>query len=85
MTSLAQFSKRVHLAELAGKYIEETKAWKAAEQKRKWGKAVRRQSVKERFTDLLFPRTIGWKGQRPGKTKKGKPQEENPVRRPSKE
>jgi hypothetical protein len=95
VTLLAQLSKRVHLAELAGRYNEEKhaleaaekQALKAAERKRKRGKELRQQSLKDRYTDLLFPETIGQRAkptskpkERKGKTKerRGKPQEDNP-------
>jgi len=58
---VARLSKRVYLAELIGKYIEETAARKA-ELKTKRMKNLRRLSVNDRFTDLLFPETIKCKG-----------------------
>ena len=58
---VARVSKRVYLAELIGKYIEETAARKA-ELKKKRMKNLRRLSVNDRFTDLLFPETIKCKG-----------------------
>jgi hypothetical protein len=88
VTLLARLSKRVHLAELAGRYNEEKhaleaaekQALKAAERKRKRGKELRQQSLKDRYTDLLFPETIGQRAKRTSKPKerRGKPQEDNP-------
>jgi hypothetical protein len=76
--SLARLSKRVYLAELIGKYIEETEARKA-EPRKKRRKMLRRLSVNDRFTDVLFPETAEWKGEQPSK-KKGKQhkREKNP-------
>ena len=73
---LNQISKRVYLAELIGMYIEETQARKA-EPQRKRRKTARRQSVKDRFTDLLFPQTIEWKNMRLSETEQGKQNEES--------
>ena len=53
-----QVSRRVHLVELIAKYTEEIEAEKAALKKRQ------RPSVKERFTDLLFPHTIKYKSKK---------------------
>jgi hypothetical protein len=61
-----QVSKRVHLAELRAKYEEEIEAEKAIPKKRGTP------SVKQRFTDLLFPHTIKYKRKKAGKGKKGK-------------
>jgi hypothetical protein len=79
-TSLNQISKRVYLAELIGMYIEETQARKPRPQ-RKRRKTARRQSVKDRFTDLLFPQTIEWKNMRLSKTEHGRQNEENPRKK----
>jgi hypothetical protein len=64
-----QVLKRIHLAELAAKYTEETEAEAAAP------KQPRRPSVKQRYVDLFFPHTINCrsKNARKGKnTRKGK-------------
>jgi len=53
-----QVSRRGHLVELTAKYMEEIEAEKAALKKRY------RPSVKERFTDLLFPHTIKYKSKK---------------------
>jgi hypothetical protein len=58
---VVQVLKRVHLVELAARYTEETDAPKKKGQP----------SVKERFTDLLFPETIQYKSKRASKRKKG--------------
>jgi hypothetical protein len=55
-----RISKRVALAELIGRYIEERDARRAMTktQRKMLGP---RSSVKDRFTDLLFPETIQYK------------------------
>lgn len=57
MEIVSRVKKRVHLAELAGKYMEEAAARKA-EPKKSGEKTLHRLSVKDRYTDLLFPETI---------------------------
>ncbi len=52
--------------ELTAKYIEEIEAENAEPKKR------RRPSVKQRFTDLLFPHTIKCKSKKAKKGKKGR-------------
>lgn len=42
--------------------------------KKRWKKQLPRSSLKDRFTDLLFPETIKYKGEQLGKKEKG-PQE----------
>lgn len=59
-----QVSKRVHLVELTAKYMAEIEAEKATPKKRG------RPSVKERFTDLLFPHTIKYKGKKARKRRR---------------
>jgi hypothetical protein len=54
----ARISKRVALAELIGRYIEERDAKKVAPKKRQ-----KTQSLKNRFIDRLFPETIKYKSQ----------------------
>ncbi len=71
MKIVTSVSKRVYLAELIGKYIEETAARKA-EPKKKLMKNLRPLSVKNRFTDLLFSETIKCKGEQSSKKEKGK-------------
>jgi hypothetical protein len=68
MKILACVLKRVYLAELAGKYMEETAARKA-EPKTRRKKNLRALSVKNRYTDLLFPETITCKGKQQSKEK----------------
>jgi hypothetical protein len=55
-----RISKRMALAELIGRYIEERDARRAMTktQQKMLGP---RSSVKDRFTDLLFPETIQYK------------------------
>jgi hypothetical protein len=59
--SRTELSKRVFLAEFIAKYIEETEA-RGAQCRKKRREMSRRLSVNDRFTDVLFPETIGWKG-----------------------
>ena len=58
-----RISKRVALAELIGKYIEERDARRAVPKKR-LKKQLPRSSPKDRFIDLLFPETIKYKGEK---------------------
>ncbi|KAH9204065.1 hypothetical protein DL95DRAFT_529407 [Leptodontidium sp. 2 PMI_412] len=75
-----QILRRVHLAELAAKYMEEVEAEadKAeAEADKAAPKEGRQPTVKERFVNLLFPHTVKYtsknteKGKKSGKGKKG--------------
>jgi hypothetical protein len=52
-----RISKRVALAELIGKYIEERDARRAVPKKRR-KKQLPQSSPKDQFIDLLFPETI---------------------------
>jgi hypothetical protein len=52
--------------ELIGKYIEERVARRAVPEKRR-KKQFPRSSLKDRFTDLLFPETIKYKGEQSSK------------------
>jgi hypothetical protein len=54
--SLALLRKREYLAELIGMYIEEVKS-RRAEPRKKRRKMSGRLSVKDRFTDVIFPDT----------------------------
>lgn len=69
--SLARLRKRVYLVELIGNYIDEKEVWNAwkAEPRRKRRKIGRRLSPLGRYTNLLFPETMGWKDTRSGTTK----------------
>jgi hypothetical protein len=65
-----RISKRIALAELIGRYIQEREARRAVPKKRR-KKQLPRSSPKDRFTDLLFPETIRYKGEQLGKKEKG--------------
>jgi hypothetical protein len=58
--SVSQLRKRVHLSELIGRYIKETKA-RGDESRSIKRKLVGRPSVHDRFVDILFPETVEWK------------------------
>jgi hypothetical protein len=60
----------VCLAELIGKYIEETES-RRAEPRKKRRTMSHRSSINDRFTDVLFPRTIKCKGEQLSKQEKG--------------
>ncbi|KAF8855966.1 hypothetical protein BDZ45DRAFT_745972 [Acephala macrosclerotiorum] len=60
---VVRISKRVALAELIGKYIEERNAKRAVPKKRR-KKQLPQSSPKDRFTDLLFPDTVKYKGEK---------------------
>jgi hypothetical protein len=64
-------SKRVHLVELTGRYMEENEAKTAAPKTRR-DRELPRLSPMDRFTDLLFPETIKLKTKQASKKKKGK-------------
>jgi hypothetical protein len=70
MKIVARVFKRVYLAELARKYEEETKARKA-EPKTRSKENLPVLSVKNRYTNVLFPETITCEGKQQSK-KKGK-------------
>lgn len=72
--SLARLRKRLYLVELIGNYIDEHEAWNVwkARPRRKKRKTKGRLSPLSRYTDLLFPETIGWKDTRPGETEASK-------------
>jgi hypothetical protein len=57
MKIVSRVKKRVYLAEVAGKYMEETAARKAEPKKRR-EKTLHRLSVKDKYTDLLFAERI---------------------------
>ncbi|RFU23676.1 hypothetical protein B7463_g12661, partial [Scytalidium lignicola] len=56
-----RISKRVALAELVGRYIDEREARRAVPKKRRKTQ-LPRSSPKDRFTDLLFPETVKYSG-----------------------
>jgi hypothetical protein len=57
----ARISKRIALAELVGRYIDERDARRALPKKRR-KKQLPQSSPKDRFTDLLFPQTLNYNG-----------------------
>ncbi|KFZ18895.1 hypothetical protein V501_00950 [Pseudogymnoascus sp. VKM F-4519 (FW-2642)] len=61
MEIVSRVKKRVYLAQVAGKYMEETAARKAEPKKRR-EKTLHRLSVKDRYADLLFAETIANNG-----------------------
>jgi hypothetical protein len=65
-----RISKRVSLAELIGKYIEERDARRVVPKKRR-KKQLPRSSPKDRFIDLLFPETFKYNGKRLSKMAQG--------------
>jgi len=67
---IARLSRRVCLAELIGKYIEETES-RRAEPRKKRRTMSHRSSINDRFTDVLFPETIKCKGEQLSKQEKG--------------
>lgn len=85
MKMVTRVSKRVYLAELVGKYIEEIEARKA-EAKKGRRKSLHPLSIKNRYTDLLFPETITDNGKQLSK-EEGKQilKEENGLREKAKE
>jgi hypothetical protein len=82
MKIVARVFKRVYLAELVGKYKAETEARKA-ESKTRRKKNLRALSVKNRYTDVLFPETItcGGKQQNREKGKKLSKKENGPRKK----
>jgi hypothetical protein len=68
---VARVSKRVHLAELITRYMEENQAKKAASKMRR-NRKLPRLSPMDRLTDLLFPEMIKFKSQQTSKKTKGK-------------
>ena len=64
-------SKRLHLAELIARFIEERDAWKTAPKKRRKPNETRL-SPRDRFVNILFPETIKYKGKNISQEKKEK-------------
>ena len=54
-------SKRLHLAELIARFIEERDVWKTTPKKRRKPNETRL-SPRDRFVNILFPKTIKYKG-----------------------
>jgi hypothetical protein len=65
---VARVLKRVYLSELAGRYMEETRA-RNAEPKTRRRKNLPALSVKNRFTNLLFPESLTCNGKQQSKEK----------------
>ena len=84
MKIVTRVSKRVYLAKLIGKYIKETVARKA-EPKKKRKKSLQPLSVKNRYTDLLFPETITNNGKQLSKEEGKQLLKENGLREKAKE
>jgi hypothetical protein len=75
---VVRVSKRVHLVELVSKFMEEREARKSMTKRKRGGP-----SPNERFTDLLFPETIGYKQAHKPKTRRANSNEkgDNPRER----
>jgi hypothetical protein len=72
--SLSVLRKRLYLVELIGNYLDEHEAWEAwkDEPKSKRRKTKGPRPSLNRYTDILFPQTKGWKDVQPGETEASK-------------